>query len=75
MLCNPRLRRTVAIDCTKMAMSMSMCAVYAPHFVRAGVIDEVYKAAGLRPRTGPAGVAPEEVALSEETKRNGFAKL
>jgi hypothetical protein len=52
-----------------------MCAVYAPHFVRAGVIDEVYKAAGLRPRTGPAGVAPEEVALSEETKRNGFAKL
>jgi hypothetical protein len=71
MLCNPRLRRTVAIDCTKTVM----CAVYAPHFVRAGVIDEVYKAAGLRPRTGPAGVAPEEVALSEETKRNGFAKL
>lgn len=38
-----------------------------------GVIDDVYVAAGLQPRTGPAGVEPKHAVLSPETKRTGVA--
>ena len=49
--------------------------VWQLHSIGTGVIDAVYKAAGMKPRTGPSAVEPKEVALSEEIKRTGRAKL